>query len=385
MRQCGCGDDGRVGDAHVMVYFVALLEAAQNADRILHRRLVDQHRLEAALQCGVLLDVFAVLVQRGRADGVQLAPGQQRLEHVAGVQRSLGRARADHGVQLVDEEDHLAVALGDLLQHGLEPLLELAAELGARHQAAHVQGNDALVLQAGGHVAAHDAQRQPLGDGRLADTRLADQHRVVLGAPAEDLDDAADLLVAADDRVEFALARQFGQIAPVFGQRLVGGFRVLAGDALAAADALQGLQDRVAADAGRGQQLLCAIAGFVGQRQEQVLGADIVVVHPVSLALSSLQHALQRPADAWLHGIAVDPRPVVEGNIDLGNELLRVAPKPKHNLRHDAVGLLQQRQKQMFRLNLRVVIGFSLRLSLQQRFLGALRKFVLSHVTRPLS
>ena len=145
------------------------------------------------------------------------------------------------------------------------------------------------------------------------------------------------------------------------------------------------MQDRVAADAGRGQQLLRAIAGFVGQRQEQVLGADIVVVHPVSLALGGLQHALQRPADAWLHGIAVDPRPVVEGNIDLGNELLRVAPKPKHNLRHDAVGLLQQRQKQMFRLNLRVVIGFSLRLSLQQRFLGALRKFVLSHVTRPLS
>ncbi len=135
------------------------------------------------------------------------------------------------------------VALGDLLQHGLEPLLELAAELGAGDQRAHVQGDDALVLQPFGHVAAHDALGQPLDDGGLAHARLADQHRVVLGAPAEDLDHAADLLVAADDRVELALARQLGQVAAVLLQRLVGGLRVLAGDALAAADALQRLQD----------------------------------------------------------------------------------------------------------------------------------------------
>ena len=37
-----------------------------------------------------------------------------------------------------------------------------------------------LSLQAVGHVAAHDALRQPFGDGRLADARLADEHRVVL-------------------------------------------------------------------------------------------------------------------------------------------------------------------------------------------------------------
>ena len=64
-----------------------------------------------------------------------------------------------------------------------------------------------LVLQPFGHVAADDALGQALDDGRLADARLADQHRVVLGAPRQHLDDAADLLVAADDRVELALAR----------------------------------------------------------------------------------------------------------------------------------------------------------------------------------
>ena len=73
------------------------------------RRLVDQHRLEAALERRVLLDVLAVLVERGRADAVQLAAREHRLEHVAGVHRALGLAGADDGVQLVDEQDDAAL------------------------------------------------------------------------------------------------------------------------------------------------------------------------------------------------------------------------------------------------------------------------------------
>ena len=111
------------------------------------RRLVDHHRLEAALQRGVLLDVLAVLVEGGRADHVQLAAGQHRLEHVAGVHRALGRAGADHGVQLVDEQQDPPLGGLDLGQHRLQPLLELAAVLRAGHQRAHVEGEDRLVAQ----------------------------------------------------------------------------------------------------------------------------------------------------------------------------------------------------------------------------------------------
>ena len=135
------------------------------------RGLVDHDGLEAALQGGVLLDVLAVLVQRGRADHVQLAAGQHRLEHVARVHRALGGAGADHGVQLVDEQQDPALGGLDLGQHGLEPLLELAAVLGPGDQRAHVEREDRLVAQSFGHVAAHDALGQALDDGRLADAR----------------------------------------------------------------------------------------------------------------------------------------------------------------------------------------------------------------------
>jgi hypothetical protein len=126
--------------------------------------------------------MLAVFIERARTDTVQLAPRQRRLEQVGRVHRALGRARADHRVQFVDEQDDLAGGLLDFLEHGLEPLLELAAELGARDQRAHVERDQAAVLESLGHVAADDALGEALDNRGLAHARLANQHRVVLGA-----------------------------------------------------------------------------------------------------------------------------------------------------------------------------------------------------------
>jgi hypothetical protein len=124
-------------------------------------RFLDQHRLEAALQGRVLFDVLAVLVQGGGADAVQLAAGQHRLEHVAGVHGPFGLARADDGVEFVDEQQDPALGLLDLLEHGLEPLLELAAVLGSGDERAHVQGQDPLVLEPSGTSCARCAGPGP--------------------------------------------------------------------------------------------------------------------------------------------------------------------------------------------------------------------------------
>ena len=97
-------DQGAVLDLDAVEDLEALAQSAQDGDGVLDRGFVDQHGLEASLQGGVLLDVLAVLVQRGGADHVELAPGQHRLEHVAGVHGPFGGPGADHGVQLVDEQ-----------------------------------------------------------------------------------------------------------------------------------------------------------------------------------------------------------------------------------------------------------------------------------------
>ena len=100
-------DERGILDANAVMRLVLLLQAAQDRNRVLDARLIDHHRLEAALERRILFDVFAVFVERRRADHVQLAAREHRLEQIARVHRALGLARADDGVQLVDEQDDL--------------------------------------------------------------------------------------------------------------------------------------------------------------------------------------------------------------------------------------------------------------------------------------
>jgi len=80
--------------------------------------------------------VLAVLVERGRAHHVQLAARQRGLQHVRGIHGAFGGARTHQRVQLIDEDDVFPFRARDLLEHGLEPVLEFAAILGPRDQRA---------------------------------------------------------------------------------------------------------------------------------------------------------------------------------------------------------------------------------------------------------
>ena len=207
------GNDRVICNPYSVMDFVALLQAAQDRDRVFDRRLADEHRLEAPLERRVLFDVLAVLVERGRAHDVQLAARQRRLQHVGGVHRAFRLAGADEGMQLVDEYDVTPFSCRDHFENRLEPLLEFPAELGARDERTDVERDEMLVLQRIRDVAIHDALRQPLDDRRLAHARLADEHRVVLGPARQHLHHAADFLIAADDGIEFPLAGNLGEIA----------------------------------------------------------------------------------------------------------------------------------------------------------------------------
>ena len=294
VREHGGGDERRVADAHAVVRLVALLQPAQDRDRVGDRRLADEDRLEAPLERRVLLDVLAVLVERRRADAAQLAAREHRLQQVRGVDRALGRAGADDRVQLVDEEDQLALGVLDLVEHGLQPLLELAAVLRACEQRADVERPDALALQPFRHVAGDDALREPLDDRGLAGAGLADQHGVVLRAAREHLDHAADLLVAADHRVELALLRGLGQVAAELRERLVRALGILRGDALAAAHRLD--------------LRLELLARNDVEREQQMLGRHVVVLHALRLVERLVEHARELRGDLRLLLRALDAR-----------------------------------------------------------------------------
>ena len=212
VREVRRRDERLVGDRDLVVLLVAVAQALQDLDRVGERGLLDLDRLEAALEGGVLLEVLAVLVEGRRADRLQLAAGEHRLQDRGRVDRALGRAGTDEGVQLVDEQDGVASG-ADLLQHLLQALLEVAAVAAAGDERAEVEGVELLALQRLGHVVGDDLLREPLDDGGLADAGLADEDRVVLRAAREHLHEALDLAVPADDRVELVVAGELGEVA----------------------------------------------------------------------------------------------------------------------------------------------------------------------------
>src|SRR6267142_4870207 len=311
--------------------FVALLQAAQNRDRVFNRRLTHEHRLEAPLQRRILFDVLAILIERGRPDDVELAPRQRRLEHVRGVHRPFGFARADERVQLVDEHDVLPFSSGQLLQYRLEPLLEFTAELGPGDQRADVERDQMLVLERVGDVAVDDALCQPFDDRGLTHARLADQDGIVLGAAGQHLHHAADLFVATDDRIELALARDFRQITGEALQRLILILRLLIRDAMRASYALERRQQILAADAGGREQLARRRVLLFGEGEQQMLGGDIRVAQRLGIFVRAIQHARQLPRQRRIRATRL-----------LG-EALNLALRLGLELRDIEAGFLEQR------------------------------------------
>ncbi len=116
-----------------MVHFIALFQSAQDADGILDRWLVDHHGLETTLQCGIFLDMLAVLIQRRGTYAVQFASCQHWLQHIGGIHRTFCRACTYQGMQFIDEKDNRAFSAGDFFQDGFQALLELSAIFSSCH------------------------------------------------------------------------------------------------------------------------------------------------------------------------------------------------------------------------------------------------------------
>ena len=156
-----------------------------------------------------------------------------------------------------------------------------------------------MFLSSSGHLALGDPRGEALDDRGLADARLADQHRVVLGAAGEDLHDPLDLGLAADHRVELRLGGELGQVAPELVEQLRGLLALAGarGGALAAAAGAGEHPDDLVADLlgvgveveqdARGDALVLA-----HQAEQDVLGADVVVAERERLAQRQLEDLL---------------------------------------------------------------------------------------------
>src|SRR6266487_3194449 len=170
------GPQRLVRDLAAVVRLVAVAQAAQDLDGVVDRRLVDADLLETPLECGIALQVLAVLVQRGGADRLQLAA----LADQDWVVLRTAREDLHHALDLgLAADDRVELRLcGELRQVAAE----LVEELGA------------LRLLAGG--AAWAALLAPAGAGKHADDLVAN----LLGVGVEvEQEPCRDSFVLADE------------------------------------------------------------------------------------------------------------------------------------------------------------------------------------------
>jgi hypothetical protein len=316
--------------------------------------------LEATLECRVLLDVLAVLVEGGRADRLQLAAGQHRLEDRGRVDGALGRTGTDERVHLVDEQDDVAAG-ADLLEHLLEALLEVTAVAAACRESAEVEGVDLLVLERLGHLALDDHLRQALDDRGLADTGLADEHRVVLRTTREHLHDALDLFLTSDDGVELAVASGLREVAAELVEHERGRRRALGGATgllrLLALVARQQLDDLLAHAVEVGAELDQHLGGdalaLADEAEQDVLGADVVVAELQGLAQRQLEDLLGARREGDVTGRRLLALP--DDLLDLLAHRLEGDAERLERLRRDALTLVDEAEQDVLRADVVVV------------------------------
>ena len=295
-------------------------------------------------------------------------------------------------MELIDEEDHIA-GLPDLLQQLLNPLLKLTPVLGARHHAAEVQGQKALVQHLVGYVAHNDLPGQTLSDGGFAHTGLTDQAGVVLGAAGENLDHPLDLPVPADDRVQLAGPSVGGQVPGELLQGLVLAVILLCGAGAGAAGIggltpghltqllHQGCVQVTGIHASGAQDADGHIVAFPQDARQQVLRAHVVVAAPHGVLHGQLHHPLGAGGEA-LGGIAAGQTGTHALLDDLHDHVIGEARLRQNGVGH-ALLFPDQAQQQVLRAHVAVAQLTGCLLGKPQGLLRPGRKFVLIHSVLP--
>ena len=158
-------------------------------------------------------------------------------------------------MDFVNKENDLAGLFFHFLKNCLEPVFKFTPVLGPGNQQAKIKRNDLFTFQGCWNITIDNSLGQPFDNGCLSDTRLTDEDRIVFCPSTKHLDDPADFLIAADDRIKFSLPGYVGQVAGIFFQGLVFFFRVLVRHALVAANGCQCLQKSITGNAQRTQHL----------------------------------------------------------------------------------------------------------------------------------
>src|SRR5438034_3635354 len=236
-------------------------------------------------------------------------------------------------------------------------------------------------MQALRYVAVDDALGEAFHDRGLADAGLAEQHRSVLGAAGEYLDRTPDLLIAADHRVDFAVACGLGKVTGIFLERVVG---ILGRAGVGRAAVAQGVDRRVQTlrgDAGAGQDLSGLAVLLERERKQQPLDGDVAVARLFRDFLRLIEYPRQRRRQVNLTSAAArDLGELGERRLHGRKRFARAAARAIDQAARQALGIVEQNLEQMLGRELLMALAQGQRLSGVNEPAGAVGVFLEIHV-----
>ena len=266
-------------------------------------------------------------------------------------------------MDFVNKQDAVGLVL-QRLQDALEALLEVTPVLGARQQGAHVERINLRLGQNFRHIFLRDAPGQTLGNRRLSYAGLAHQQRVVLAAAAQNLNNALDLVVAANQRVNLAFLGQLVEVDGVLLQWrsflvLLATFFVL-GSALAGLgglgrvaflDAVGNVIDHVQACDALLVQVVDGVGVFFAKNGDQHVGAgDFLLAAAGGLHMhdGALNHPLETQRGLRIHIVAAGDLGRVVFD-EVGKCLAQIVNIGGAGAQHfGCTGVVQKGQQQVF-------------------------------------
>ena len=178
-----------------------VFDVMQNLQRLFRSGGFHLYLLESALQCSVLLDGVAVFVESRSTDTLYGAPCQGGFQDVGSIHRTGCGTSANHGVYLVDEDDHFLI-LFQFLDELAQAFLKLSAIFRASHNSCQIECHQSFAEEHGRALPTGNHLCQSLDDGTLSDTGFAYQYGVVLLSSAQYLHHALYLTLTAYNGVE---------------------------------------------------------------------------------------------------------------------------------------------------------------------------------------
>ena len=257
-------------------------------------------------------------------------------------------------MQLIDKQDDLPVGLLDLLKHGLQTLLKLAAVLCAGYQRAHVEREYCFVFKSLGHIAADDTLGKSLCDSGLADARLADEHGVILRLTRKDADDISYLGIAADNGVELIAARTLDKVGAVFFKRVIGVFGIIAREG-AFFDLRQLLGEFCLGYAVAVKNALYRRRGRGKNADHDVLDGKILIAQTLCRFLGGVHNAIGFAREVDLI-VAGDLGHALDRRVKLGEHRIAVNAHLSQQRRDKAAVLINEGIQQMLGGNILIVV-----------------------------